>query len=125
MNLRDLGGLPTTNGRWTRWRSVLRSDSLAGVPLDVIAADYAIGATRLHPLSERLMSGAPDDTARRRLQRENVSAASTITGALTTHDVREYLRTGGATAADPDLVVERLVEDLRRQTRGGIRSRAS
>jgi hypothetical protein len=98
---------------------------LAGVPLDVIAADYAISATRLHPLYERLMSTAPDDTARRRLQRENVSAASTITGALATLDVREYLLTGGATAADLDLVVERLVEGLQRRTRGGIRSRAS
>lgn len=98
---------------------------LAGVPLDIIAADYAISATRLNPVYERLMSTAPDETARRRLQRENVSAASTITGALATLDVREYLLTGGATAADLDLVVERLVEGLKRRARGGIRPRAS
>jgi protein tyrosine/serine phosphatase len=97
---------------------------LAGVPLDVVAADYAISATRLHALYERLMSEAPDDTARRRLQRENVSAASTITGALATLDVREYLLTGGATATDLDLVVERLVEGPQRGARGGIGPRA-
>jgi protein tyrosine/serine phosphatase len=97
---------------------------LAGVPLDVIAADYAISAAQLRPVYERLMSEAPDETARRRLQRENVSAASTITRALATLDVREYLLSGGATAPDLDLVVDRLVEGLPRQTRGAVRPRA-
>jgi hypothetical protein len=71
------------------------------------------------------MSQAPDEMARRRLQRENVSAASTIAGALATVDVREYLLTGGATAPDLDLVVERLVEGMPQQTRGAVRPRVS
>lgn len=31
-NVRDVGGYPTTTGRTTRWRTLLRSDELTGIP---------------------------------------------------------------------------------------------
>ena len=30
-NVRDLGGLPAVDGRWTRWRAVVRADALDGL----------------------------------------------------------------------------------------------
>ncbi len=43
LNLRDLGGLPTTDGGRTRWRSLLRSDDLSQLTAQGAAAMAAYG----------------------------------------------------------------------------------
>lgn len=45
MNVRDLGGCPTTDGAETRWRSLLRADDLAQLTPEGVRAlsDYGIG----------------------------------------------------------------------------------
>lgn len=42
-NVRDLGGLPTSDGRKTRWRRLLRSDLLSGLPDEAREMLYAYG----------------------------------------------------------------------------------
>jgi protein-tyrosine phosphatase len=44
LNVRDLGGYPTTDGEETRWRSLLRADDLAQLSADGIRAlaDYGV-----------------------------------------------------------------------------------
>jgi protein-tyrosine phosphatase len=45
LNVRDLGGYPTTDGAQTRWRSLLRADDLSQLTADGIQAlaDYGVG----------------------------------------------------------------------------------
>jgi protein-tyrosine phosphatase len=45
LNVRDLGGYPTTDGAQTRWRSLLRADDLAQLNEQGVAAlgDYGVG----------------------------------------------------------------------------------
>jgi protein-tyrosine phosphatase len=82
--------------------------SLAGVPAEEIAADYALSAERLRPLYERLASELEDETARARLHRENASEAGWMLDLLGELDVEGYLLKGGATARDLDAVRQRL-----------------
>ena len=42
-NVRDLGGLPTTDGRTTRWGRFVRSDLLSGLPDEAREALFAYG----------------------------------------------------------------------------------
>ena len=42
-NARDLGGLPTSDGRTTRWRRFLRSDVLSGLPDEALETLHAYG----------------------------------------------------------------------------------
>lgn len=42
-NVRDLGGLPTSDGRTTRWRRFLRSDLLSGLPDEARETLHAYG----------------------------------------------------------------------------------
>ena len=42
-NIRDLGGLPTSDGRTTKWRRFLRSDLLSGLPNEARETLYAYG----------------------------------------------------------------------------------
>jgi protein tyrosine/serine phosphatase len=83
--------------------------SLAGVPAEEIAADYALSADRLRPLYDRLLREAEDETARARLHRENASEAEWMLDLLEGLDVEAYLKKGGATAQDLDVVRGRLV----------------
>jgi protein tyrosine/serine phosphatase len=83
--------------------------SLAGVPAEEIAADYALSAERLRPLYDRLLSEAEDETARARLHRENASKAEWMLDALEGLEVEGYLLAGGATPRDLAAVRARLV----------------
>jgi protein-tyrosine phosphatase len=85
--------------------------SLAGVPAEKIAADYALSAERLRPLYERLLREAEDETARARLHRENASEASWMLDLLEGLDVEAYLREGGATAEDIAATRRRIAPD--------------
>jgi protein-tyrosine phosphatase len=84
--------------------------TVAGVPADQIAADYALSADRLRPLYERLLREAPDDAARERLARENNSEADWMFNLLGELDVEAYLRAGGASPADLASVRARLAQ---------------
>jgi len=74
--------------------------SLAGVPVESIAEDYALSADRLRPLYEELLRDEPDESVRARLQRENVSSADAMLEVLGGLDVEDYLRRGGASEDD-------------------------
>jgi protein-tyrosine phosphatase len=82
--------------------------SLAGVPAEAIAADYALSAERLEPLYELWLKEDLDPKTRTRLERENVSEAAAMTYVLERLDVREYLTAAGVAARELDAVRERL-----------------
>lgn len=65
-NIRDLGGYPTAGGGRTRWRALLRADSLHGLDADGQAALLAYGVGSIIDLRR------PDERARQ----PNVFAAS-------------------------------------------------
>jgi protein tyrosine/serine phosphatase len=74
--------------------------SLAGVPAEEVAADYALSAERLRPLYDRLLSEAADDDARERLNRDNNSKAEWMLSVLESLDTERYLLAGGASPGD-------------------------
>jgi protein-tyrosine phosphatase len=74
--------------------------SLAGVPAEEIAADYALSSERLRPLYERLLREAADDSVRERLNHENNSKAEWMLSVLEGLDAERYLLEGGATSED-------------------------
>lgn len=47
VNFRDLGGYPSAGGRRTRWRTLYRSDSLADLTADDIAAVAKLGLSKV------------------------------------------------------------------------------
>jgi protein tyrosine/serine phosphatase len=51
-NVRDLGGLPTSDGRMTRWRAVVRADNLDRLTPDGWAALHAYGVRTVVDLRE-------------------------------------------------------------------------
>jgi protein tyrosine/serine phosphatase len=82
--------------------------SVAGVPPEAIAADYALSAERLAPLYDEWLRQERDPQARARLERENVSEAAAMAHVLDNVDVERYLRDAGATRRDLEAVRERL-----------------
>jgi protein-tyrosine phosphatase len=84
--------------------------SVAGVPPEAIAADYAASAERLAPLYAELIADADDPQIRARLERENVAEASAMLALLDGLDAEEYLLGAGVSAAE--------LGSLRRRLRG-------
>jgi hypothetical protein len=84
--------------------------SVAGVPPEAIAADYALSAERLAPLYAELIADAEDPQIRARLERENVAEASAMLELLDELDAEAYLSDAGVSTAD--------LESLRRRLRG-------
>lgn len=82
--------------------------SVAGVPPEEIASDYALSRERLQPLYDEWIAAA-DEPERARLERENVSAPETILRVLEQVDAEEYLRDGGLAAEDVEAIRTRLV----------------
>jgi protein-tyrosine phosphatase len=74
--------------------------SLADVPAEEIASDYALSADRLRPLYEEWLRVEEDPRVRARLERENVSEAAAMLGLLEDLDAEAYLRTAGVTERD-------------------------
>jgi protein tyrosine/serine phosphatase len=82
--------------------------SVAGVPPEAIAADYALSAERLAPLYEQWIAEAADPRQRARLERENVAEASAMLALLDGLDAEAYLREAGVTGAELESLRERL-----------------
>jgi protein-tyrosine phosphatase len=83
--------------------------SLAGVPAEAIAADYALSEECLHPLYARLIEEAEDDVRRAQLGRERLADAAVMLGLLESLDVEGYLREAGLSTADVAAVRRRLL----------------
>jgi hypothetical protein len=81
---------------------------LAGVPLDVIAADHAQSDVNWAPRNEQWLAEAADDGERERRRRIIEPAGETMAEVLDGLDVREYLIAGGAAPDDIDTLVVRL-----------------
>ena len=83
--------------------------SVAGVPPEAIADDYALSAERLAPLyAEWLRDEGLDEETRARLERENVSEADAMAYVLERVDVAEYLLRAGVTEHDLQRIRDRL-----------------
>jgi len=82
--------------------------SVAGVPPEAIAADYALSAERLAPLYAEWLRAEHDPETRARLERENVSDAAAMAHVLENVDVERYLLDSGATERDLETIRERL-----------------
>jgi protein-tyrosine phosphatase len=81
---------------------------LAGVPLDVIAADHALSDENWAPQNEQWLDEAADDWERERRRRIIQPAGETMAAVLENLPTREYLLAGGASDADLDTLVVRL-----------------
>jgi hypothetical protein len=81
---------------------------LAGVPLDVIAADHALSDVNWGPQNERWLAEAADEEERERRRRIQAPAGETMAQVLDGLDVRDYLRGAGAEDRDLDTLVVRL-----------------
>jgi protein-tyrosine phosphatase len=87
---------------------------LAGVPIDDIAADYALSEERLRPRHELWLAEAETEVERERLRRFTATPAAAMVGVLEELErryggVEAYLRAGGA----PDDIGERVRARLR------------
>jgi hypothetical protein len=115
-NARDLGGLPTRDGRETRWRSIIRSDSLD----DLTSAARA--AMRDHGVRTVIDLRNADERGRRRRHRGSHPArrgrgprvlghmgVGLLLDTLRSIDVKAILRAGGLTDDDLAAVRARLV----------------
>jgi protein-tyrosine phosphatase len=81
---------------------------LAGVPLDVIAADHALSDENWAPQNAHWLAEAADEWERERRRRIIQPAGETMAGVLDGLDVRDYLLAGGVTVNDLDALVVRL-----------------
>jgi rhodanese-related sulfurtransferase len=81
---------------------------LAGVPLDVIAADHALSDANWAPQNEQWLAAAADDDERERRRRITEPAGDTMAQVLDGLDVREYLLAGGMSGDHIDTLVVRL-----------------
>ena len=81
---------------------------LAGVGLDVIAAEHALSDVYLAPWWQPWYDEAPDSETRERRVRVTQMPAGAMAEVLADLDVRAYLLAGGATAEDLDTLVIRL-----------------
>ncbi len=73
---------------------------LAGVPVDVIAEDYAVSAARLEPRHRRWLADAQDDAERARIERISATPGDAMKAVLDSLDRRyggvdRYLLDGG------------------------------
>jgi protein tyrosine/serine phosphatase len=84
--------------------------TLAGVPRDLIVADYGLSAERLRPRFDVLVAAASDERAGQRLLAQNSSAPEFIATVLDTFDVEDYLLGAGVEASDIAAVRSRLLE---------------
>jgi protein tyrosine/serine phosphatase len=83
--------------------------TVAGVPPEAIAEDYALSAERLAPLyAEWLRDQGLDEQTRARLERENVSEAAAMAYVLEQIDVEDYLLRAGVGDDDLQRIRERL-----------------
>jgi hypothetical protein len=81
---------------------------LAGVELDVIAAEHALSDVYLEPWWQPWYDEAPDEVERARRVRVTQMPASAMTDVLADVNPREYLLAGGADRAALDRLVARL-----------------
>jgi hypothetical protein len=81
---------------------------LAGVPLDVIAADHALSDENWAPRNEQWVAEAPDESERERRRRVVQPAGGTMARVIEGIDPRAYLVDGGASERDIDRLVVRL-----------------
>lgn len=86
---------------------------LAGVSLEVVAADYAVSEASLAAWLRPWVDGAEDGSERARRERMRVAPAEVMSDALAELErrhgsVREYLLAGGASEAELDRARERL-----------------
>jgi len=81
---------------------------LAGVPLDVIAADHALSDENWAPQNEQWLAEAGDESERERRRRIIQPAGETMAAVLDGLDVRDYLLAGGVAGDDIDTLVVRL-----------------
>jgi hypothetical protein len=81
---------------------------LAGVPLDVIAADHALSDENWAPQNAHWLAEAADEWERERRRRIIQPAGETMAAVLDGLDVRDYLLAGGVTVGDLDTLVVRL-----------------
>jgi protein-tyrosine phosphatase len=87
---------------------------LAGVPIDDIAADYALSEERLKPRHDRWIAEAETEAERERLRRIAATPAASMVGVLEELErrygsIEDYLRAGGA----PEDIGERVRARLR------------
>ena len=81
---------------------------LAGVPLDVIAADHALSDKNWTPHHEQWILEAPDEGEQEPRRRIVRPAGETMARVIEEVDPRAYLLAGGAEAHDIDTLVVRL-----------------
>ena len=81
---------------------------LAGVPLDVIAADHALSDENWAPHHAQWISEAPDEGEQERRRRITRPAGETMARVVESIDPRAYLLAGGADERDLDTLVVRL-----------------
>ena len=81
---------------------------LAGVPLDVIAADHALSDENWAPQNEQWIAEAPTEWEQERRRRIVQPAGQTMAEILGGLDARAYLVAGGVSDDDLDTLVVRL-----------------
>ena len=84
--------------------------SVAGVPPETIAEDYALSAERLRPLYDEWLAAEQDPKVRARLERENVSDAAAMLTILEELDAERFLLDAGAAPEDLAALQARLLE---------------
>jgi protein-tyrosine phosphatase len=91
---------------------------LAGVPVEEIAADYALSEERLRPRHEALTAAAETEAERERLRRIGATPAASIVGVFAELErrygsVEAYLLAAGADESDFDRIRARLLDEPR------------
>jgi protein tyrosine/serine phosphatase len=88
--------------------------ALAGIPLDEIAADYALSDHRLEPRFDGWLRAATDETTRAQLERDRSHRAhpEELLGAFAGFDVGAYLAAAGLTEAQVVRLRARLLEPV-------------
>jgi protein-tyrosine phosphatase len=84
--------------------------SVAGVPPEAIAEDYALSAERLRPLYDEWLRAEQDPQVRARLERENVSDAAAMLEVLEELDAERFLLDAGAARDELEALRARLLE---------------
>lgn len=84
--------------------------AFAGVPRDVIVADYLEGIKQLEPLFEAIGDTSYHDTLMERVRRKGTTPAQVVEGLLDRLDVHAYLRGAGFADQDAAKLRSRLTE---------------
>jgi hypothetical protein len=118
-NVRDLGGLPLADGRATRWRSIVRADSLDRLtplyyrPFLEQKVDRCVAAVRAvaqaSPGGVVIHCGIGRD--RTGLVARGTTIASALESLLSEVDVEACLRDAGLQSCDIDAVRDRMIVD--------------